>query len=34
MLTGRMPQIATVVIDKDGSDAVAAWIRSVTACPP
>lgn len=30
---GRMPQLATSVLDRNGIDTIAAWITSITACP-
>lgn len=30
---GRMPPLASVIVDETGVDAVDDWIRSVTACP-
>jgi hypothetical protein len=30
---GRMPQLATSVLDMNGIDTISAWIRSITTCP-
>ncbi|MES1165972.1 MAG: hypothetical protein ABUR63_09445, partial [Verrucomicrobiota bacterium] len=32
--TARMPQIATYVVDQEGSKLVGDWIKSISACPP
>lgn len=32
-LKGRMPQVASFVVDKDGTGVVGDWITSLTACP-
>jgi hypothetical protein len=32
--TGRMPAIASSVIDTQGTDLISQWISSITACPP
>jgi hypothetical protein len=31
--TGRMPAIASYVVDTQGADVVSQWIASITACP-
>jgi hypothetical protein len=31
--SGRMPQLATSVLDTDGINLVSGWINSITACP-
>jgi len=32
-MSGRMPQLATSVLDANGVDVISAWIQSITACP-
>jgi uncharacterized repeat protein (TIGR03806 family) len=32
-LSGRMPQLATSVLDRNGIDTISAWINSITSCP-
>ena len=33
MMNGRMPQLATSVLDTNGIDTISAWINSITTCP-
>ncbi len=32
-LKGRMPQVASLVVDHDGTNVVGDWIKTITACP-
>jgi hypothetical protein len=32
-LKGRMPQVASFMVDHDGTGVVGDWIKSITACP-
>jgi hypothetical protein len=32
-LKGRMPQVASFVVDQAGTSVVGDWIKSITACP-
>jgi hypothetical protein len=33
MKAGRMPQLASSVIDTSGTGVISDWIKSITACP-